>query len=168
MSQDVPSLDSLRDIVEGPPVSWWPPAPGWWIVGAIVLVAAGVAGWRAWQRWRANAYRRAALRELETATGVSTVAAILKRTALSAWPRSDVASLSGTAWCQWLRQTADTPLSDEVADMLASGVYRSDLTAVDPLREFASHWIRTHRVQDGASRPPHKETHSWLQAQEAG
>ena len=39
-----------------------------------------VVAFRAWRTWRANAYRRAALRELAAATSVAVIAEILKRT----------------------------------------------------------------------------------------
>ena len=67
MNPDPGSLDNLRDIVELPAVSWWPLAPGWWIVIALVAVIAAVNGMRAWKQWKANAYRRAALEELRSA-----------------------------------------------------------------------------------------------------
>lgn len=151
MIQEVPdsgaySLDRLQDIVEAPSVGWWPPAPGWWVVAAGALVVVGIAGMRAWQSWQANAYRRAALQELDTATTVAAVAGILKRTALAAWPRANVASLSGAAWCAWLRQTASAELPQDVAETLSSGVYRADQKASQPLLAFAGRWIRDHQL----------------------
>lgn len=143
---DASSLDRLQDIVEASPVSWWPPAPGWWVVGAVVLLAGCIAGIRAWQRWQAQAYRRAALQELDTATTVAAVAGILKRTALAAWPRANVASLSGAAWCDWLRQTAAAELTQEVADTLSRGIYRHDQSASAALLAYAGRWIRDHQV----------------------
>ena len=94
---DPTSLQNLRDIVEPAPVPWWPPAVGWWI---LLVVVAAFAVWlasRAWRRRHANAYRRAALKELRSATNPVEIAEILKRTALCAFPRTAVASLSGEA-----------------------------------------------------------------------
>ena len=114
MNNDPASLENLRDIVVPPPVPWWPPAPGWWIVFAMLLVTVAVFGFRAWRSWHANAYRRQALRELRGVTSVAKIAEILKRTALGAYPRTDVASLSGTAWCQWLEETGGRPVPENV------------------------------------------------------
>ena len=80
MNSDPASLDNLRDIVVPPSVPWWPPAPGWWVVFALLTLAIAVFAWRRWRAWHANAYRREALRELQAATSAAEVAEILKRT----------------------------------------------------------------------------------------
>ena len=91
---DPTSLQNLRDIAEPAPVPWWPPAVGWWILFVIVAAAVIWIALRAWRRWQANAYRRAALEELRSATNQVEIAKILKRVALCAFPRTDVASLT--------------------------------------------------------------------------
>jgi hypothetical protein len=89
-----------------PPVSWWPPAPGWYVVGALAVALAVWSAWRGWERWRAAVYRRAALAELrrlerraadgsQHAAALREVPALVKRTALAAYPLGTVASLSG-------------------------------------------------------------------------
>ena len=35
---DPTSLENLFGLVVPPPVPWWPPAPGWFVVGGMVLV----------------------------------------------------------------------------------------------------------------------------------
>jgi len=37
------SLDQLQDIQLPTAVSWWPPAPGWWLLGLLVLALAATA-----------------------------------------------------------------------------------------------------------------------------
>ncbi len=41
----------LRDIHLPAEPSWWPPAPGWWVLAALVLVAIVAAAWM-WRRHR--------------------------------------------------------------------------------------------------------------------
>ena len=63
-------LAALHPLREPLPVGWWPPAPGWWLLAALVLVALLALAWFALRRYRANAYRRQALARLrELATG---------------------------------------------------------------------------------------------------
>ena len=62
---DPASLEHLHDIIVPPPVSMWPPAPGWYVIGAVLLVLLAILVVRVVSRWHANAYRRIALRELE-------------------------------------------------------------------------------------------------------
>ena len=145
---DAASLDNLRDIAEPVPVSWWPLAPGWWVVIAVTAVTLLAFGYRAWQRWKANAYRRAALAELHSATSDADVAEVLKRTALSAFPRTNVASLTGAAWCRWLSDTCGVDIPDIVSQRLAAGVFRDGATRTRELVEFAKRWINDHKNQE--------------------
>lgn len=96
-----------------PSISLWPQTWGSRLVIAlaVVLLAAGL--WRLLSRYRANAYRRAATRELaaieqQAATGAaygidaSAVALLVRRTALVAFPRQQIASLTGQRWLTFL------------------------------------------------------------------
>jgi len=152
MTADDASLENLRDIVMPEPVSWWPLAPGWWVLLGCVAVGAIVTIVRLVRRWRANAYRRAALQELKSADTVAAIADVLKRTALCAWPRSDVAALSGTAWCDWLATTSHAPLPDSTTRILTNDVFRDSSTpeAVGELTTFAVTWIRQHSASGEA------------------
>src|SRR5690348_12337591 len=101
---DPSDLSNLRDIVLPPEVALWPPAPGWWIVAAGSVAATAILIAMAVTRHRRNAYRRAALGELDAADARD-ISAVLKRAALAAWPRGEVASLTGTAWLAFLDRT---------------------------------------------------------------
>ena len=147
MNPDAASLDNLRDIVVPPPVPWWPPAAGWWVVMALLSGTLVVIIYRSWRTWQANAYRRAAIRELQSATTVAQVAAVLKRTALVAFPRVDIAALSGSAWFEWLGKTGAGRVSDSVALALTQGVFETvEAGDIQEVRAFASGWIKHHQV----------------------
>jgi len=109
---DAGSLQKLNDIVAPGPVDWWPPAPGWYVLGAIALVVLLVLTFRWWRRWQENRYRRQAMTELELIRGQASreslqqLPALLKRAALSVWPREEVACLTGLAWHRFLDETA--------------------------------------------------------------
>jgi hypothetical protein len=145
MNADPASLDNLRDIVEPAAVSWWPLASGWYILFAILLTVCVALAYRAWRNWRANTYRRAAQLELQLATDIAQVSEVLKRTALVAFPRTDVASLAGAAWSDWLGQTIGEQVPAPVRESLTLGVYaETEGTNVADVSAFAAHWIQQH------------------------
>ena len=145
MNTDPASLDNLREIILPPPVPWWPLAAGWWVLLAVLAAVAVLVAFRAWRRWRSTAYRRAALRELATAANASAIAEILKRTALVAYPRKDVAALSGAAWLAWLAQTGRRRLPADVTAALTTGVFATEEAEnIAPVATFAADWIRNH------------------------
>jgi hypothetical protein len=148
MNSDPASLENLKDIVVPPAVSWWPPAIGWWLLSGVFIVAATIFAIRAFLKWKASAYRRSALAELQSAVTDAGIAEILKRTALVAYPRVDVASLSGDPWCQWLGETSGIPVTNSVRQALTAEIFReSDAPHHDQLREFAARWIVAHKNQ---------------------
>lgn len=137
---DPTDLSNLRDIVVPPAVSFWPPAPGWWGVGAVCIIAAGFAVAAVVRHRRRNAYRREALRALEAADGRD-ISAILKRAALAAFPRREVASLNGAAWLAFLDRTGGTAFSRTALLALTYGG-NGDRDAV---LVQARRWIERHR-----------------------
>jgi hypothetical protein len=143
-------LDKLHDFYQPQPPSWAPQTIGWYVVFALVLLLAAWGAWHVFASWRLNRYRREALREIE-AVDVSAIPALLKRTALAAWPREEVASLSGEAWLQFLAKHGnDSSFVDGVGRSLLELDYRR--TQLEPakeaaVRESASKWIRRHRVR---------------------
>ena len=139
-TSDPADLSNLRDIVVPPAVSFWPPAPGWWLVGAACAIAAGFTVAAAVRYRRRNAYRREALRALEMADGRD-ISAILKRAALAAFPREQVASLNGAAWLAFLDRTGGTAFAGTALLALTYGG-SGDRGAV---AAQARHWIERHR-----------------------
>jgi hypothetical protein len=107
-------MTGLRDAAMPPSVPWWPPAAGWYVVLAVLALAVAFAVRGSIRRWRAAAYRRAALAELsaiegraaDRAAAIREINALLKRVRLSETNRAGVAALSGAAWTRDLNQTA--------------------------------------------------------------
>ena len=112
---------------------------------AVLLILLAVSLIRGWQRWQANAYRRAASAELQSVSSVGQISQILKRAALVAYPRADVASLSGVAWSDWLGQTSSQEVPPSVRAAMA-GIYAREATDVAAVADFADEWIQTHRT----------------------
>ena len=48
----------LRDLHLPDAIGWWPLAPGWWVVIALVAALLGYILWRVYKHWQFNAPRR--------------------------------------------------------------------------------------------------------------
>ena len=163
-SPDPASLQNLNDIVMPATVSWWPLAPGWYVVSGLLLIALAWFGYKSLQRWMGNRYRRAALSELHLlAKGVQSatsrdsslrqIPVLLKRTALSAYPRTQVASLSGQDWTCFLNSKIGIPaFTGSISSTLGYLSYsRGDLNAVDSqaasaLLNASALWLKQHQT----------------------
>jgi len=165
------ALEQLHDVVTPPPPSWLPQTWGWAALALVLVVVATVTARRRRRRREANRYRLEALAELaaletrwnesahaDAAARASTLRALpplLKRVALAAWPREQVACLTQEPWTDWLRASAppSLPLPDAATRLLDDLEYRSSqsLAAIgdDDARAClaaARQWIETHRV----------------------
>lgn len=155
---DPGSLQNLNDIVLPGAVAWWPPAPGWYAVLAIVLAVLLRVLFRALKAWQKNTYRRQALRELlairkQGSEAAGELSVLLKRAALSAWPRDDVASLSGAGWHAFLDRTApDGEFATRMGAMLdqfaysTRGAYQPTGPEFEQLCRAVEHWLKNHRA----------------------
>jgi hypothetical protein len=163
MNPDPTSLERLHDIVVPPPVPWWPPAPGWsWVLGALGIgLACGLI--RLVLRWQRNRYRREALAVLARSEDdladparrglvIAGLAELLKRAALTAWPRETVASLTGPAWLAFLDRSAGmTGFADGPGQWLERIAYEpgTAATLAEPqareLVALARTWLCHHR-----------------------
>ena len=110
----------LRDLHLPEPVGWWPLAPGWWVV--LALLAAGLVwlAWRWYRAWQFEAPRRHALRELARIEAEylehrnpvelgKALSELLRRGMLAYAPRADMAGLTGEAWLAWLDEGMSVP-----------------------------------------------------------
>lgn len=148
-------LNLMHELVMPEPVAWLPQTPGWWIVLGWILAVLLLLAWQFAKRRRRDRYRRDALAELKAiaaqpelgpAESAQHIAALLKRTALVAYPREDVAALYGDDWASFLKESAgnDRQVRD-AADSLAAAAYRPDADG-SVLTGPARRWIRLHRA----------------------
>ncbi len=166
---DPASLDRLHDVVSPPPISWWPVAPGWYALAAVVTI--GVIGLLWWARERSlrDRYRHEALGELASlraeALPVGRCAAdrmiLLKRTALSAYPRAEVASLSGASWWRYLDEHVDEPLfAAGLGEECEALAYRDTAESEEAARRLerfdlaVERWIRRHHPATAGETSP--------------
>jgi hypothetical protein len=159
MNADPGSLENLHDLVLPVPVPWWPPAPGWVIVSAALVMALGWWLIRAIRHWQKNSYRREALVLLGEIDGATAeLPTLIKRVALSAYPRERVASLTGEQWLAFLDQTGQTDaFTTGAGRWLARLAYEPQLAAslstteLNRLRTAVRDWILRHQPEETPS-----------------
>jgi hypothetical protein len=163
-----PQALTLRDIhLPGAP-SLWPPAPGWWVL-AILLLALIAWGVRVLlRRRRIRQQRRQVLEALATLQSglagdrspaqLAAIGELLRRLALTRYPRTEVASLSGGAWLRFLDDTGGQGrFSDGPGQVFADGPYRRHLPPdldTDDLAALVRDWVEQNTgAPDAGSRP---------------
>jgi hypothetical protein len=146
------SLQNLNPIVMPDPVGWWPLAPGLQVLLAVLALGMGVLAWRRWLAWRDDRYRREALRELASMTDLALLPSLLKRAALSAYPRERVAALHGADWHRFLDESAGLDRfatgCGATLDRLAYGGGAADEADAQALRDAARAWLQRHERAD--------------------
>ena len=142
-------LLQLAPLREPAAISWWPAAPGWWILLALSVTLLTGVFLRLRKRRRKNAYRRIALAALEELrsrkAGKDELNRLLKTAALRAYPREQVAGLHGAAWQQFLASSCPKVALGAFAE-LDTLYQREPSPASGHLFEAAENWISQHEV----------------------
>jgi hypothetical protein len=158
------SIIDLRDIVIPEPVGLWPPALFVWVLLGAVCLGLALLIWRWVARWRAGAYRREGLARLsqiegrllsqgKEAAALADLSILLKRVALAAFPRKQVAPLYGEKWLEFLDSTCkDCKFSSGPGQLLiaATDTRIKEITVHSndgkQLVRLAGVWIKRHQV----------------------
>jgi hypothetical protein len=119
---------ALRDIHVPASAPWWPPAPGWWLLAALVLAIGAIAC--VW-RLRRRRHRAAAARLFDDGVAthdapsarVAAISELLRRAARRLDPGAD--RLEGDAWLAFLdADTRATAFSQGPGRVLLDGAFR--------------------------------------------
>ena len=155
-------LAQLADIHLPEPVSYWPPAFGWWILAAIALVLLAIlirklAAIRREQKicqyalaelgrcYDAFSHAEPATLEQSRLDYVNQFNTVVRRVALVHYPQANVASLDGAAWVDFIRQKGESSLmTDEIAAALQYGRFQKKCDVdVDAMQGFGQRWIES-------------------------
>ncbi|EWC40295.1 DUF4381 family protein [Pseudomonas stutzeri] len=160
-------LDQLAPLIQPEPIAWWPPAPGWWLLGLLSMLCLA-ALWRTRHRLHKprlrtspepelEPQRREALIELSrlskpyggqpASQWLQQLNALLKRLCRIRYPDDHPHTLSGRAWLAFLDNRC--PAAGLTRWMvLVEGTYRAecrlDDKAIDGLEQAVDIWIRKH------------------------
>ncbi len=167
---DPGSLKNLYDIITPEPVAWLPPAPGWYVSAVIALYLIISICLHRFRIWRRNKYRREALAELnrladqvqnrqQRETALRAMPVLLKRTALAAFRRDTVASLSGRAWLKFLDKTGSTDaftrgtgrLLPKLAYLSSAAIENISSNQIAELVTLMREWIKKHASSEEIS-----------------
>ena len=153
-------LHGMNEVVLPNAISWLPQTLGWQVLLLAVMAFIVMRLASALLSWYYNRYRSAALVALDSlfaspkrAVAAKQLPELLKATALQAYPRETVASLTGEEWLAFLNITAPTPCFDEVNGKLLMRLSYHNVDCVglsdaelDSLYAAAKHWVQMHEV----------------------
>lgn len=145
----------LRDIHLPEPVSWWPPAPGWWLLLILIITLTVLVPWliKRWRRQSLNSLAQAEFKQLQrrfqqhqdSVQLAQDISALLRRVCMSYTSRSQAASLIGDDWLQQLDALSQQPLfNSDIGHQLLTAPYQAsnDIDA-QALLNTCRDWLKT-------------------------
>ena len=149
-------LVNLKDIHLPPAVSFWPPAPGWWILSVLFISFIIIGGLLIYKRYKKRKPITEALRILKNlqilhensqdeVKSLRYLSNLLRRTALTFYKHDAVASLHGPSWLEFLDKTGNTQeFSKGAGKVLGNEAFQKNLnTDMDILFSLVKKWINT-------------------------
>ncbi|MGB0468881.1 MAG: DUF4381 domain-containing protein [Pontibacterium sp.] len=133
-------------------IGWWPLAPGWWLLLLLVFMLTGLLFW--WLRRRKADRRRFCLAEFEQIKHrfkqsqdetvlLTDCSALLKRSALTLFPREQVAALSGERWLTFLLENSKG-CDESQLRCLVDGPYQPQVKVpAEALLAGCKQWLKT-------------------------
>ena len=155
-----PQTLDLRDIHLPEPISWWPIAPGWWmLIASALLIIAVIFILR--KAYLARQLKRDIAAELDIIKQqfqktqnksqlAKSLSILLRRASISYYPKTDIAGLTGEHWLAYLDKTNLKPsknnsFKSNAGKVLLSAPYLPDSTKLDfdaqSLIELCESWL---------------------------
>ena len=151
-------LVNLKDIHLPPPVSFWPPAPGWWILALLLISTLFIGGVWLYRKYKKIKPRTEALRILkdleilyrnsqDEIVSLRNLSNLLRRTALTFYDNDAVASLQGSSWLEFLDKTGKTKeFSQGAGKVLGYEVFQQNVNPnMNALFPLVKKWISSSR-----------------------
>lgn len=164
--QDTIYISGLEPLIAPEKVASWPLAPGWYVLAGLLLLALLLLLFLWIRRRRENRYRIIALKQLgeihasagdKPAQGdIQALNRLLKETALTVYPREQVAALYGNEWLGFLDQSCiGTNFTGLSGKFLGTAAYLDEEKVNirkdqwDQLLMEVKTWIKKHKLYIG-------------------
>ena len=147
-------LANLKDIHLPPPVSLWPPAPGWWILAVLLILFFFISAVWIFRQHKKRKPKTEALRILkdlqilyqsskDEVVSLRNLSNLLRRTALTFYDNNEVASLQGSSWLEFLDKTGKTKeFTKGAGKVLGNEVFQQKVNPdMDALFPLVKKWI---------------------------
>jgi len=133
-------LEQLRDVHTPDSIGSWPPAIGWVLLVVFITLGISALVWFTIRWYRANAWRRAALKEFKllkqsyqqspSPQSLSMIVILLKRCASTVKQNSALLAVTGEQWRLTL-QESESPLQTHDLELLTTGHYQASCERLD-------------------------------------
>ena len=157
-----PQALTLRDIHLPEPISWWPIAPGWWIIFASLFLLIVVI-FIAKRMYISKQLKRDIKAELKNIKQqfqqtqnkpqlAKALSVLLRRASMSYYPKTDIAGLTGDHWLSYLDESnanasAGNNFQSDTGKVLLSAPYLPDNTVLDfdaqTLIQLCESWLQS-------------------------
>ena len=159
----------LKDIHIPEPIGIWPLAWGWYgLIGLLIVIIIaliyGIKRIKQRAAIKSAAKLLAAIKQQkqDNLQSLADLSIWLRRVVITVAPRSDVASLTGTAWLNYLDSVfTDAPFSQGVGRCLADSPYRKNLPEdidIDQLFSLCERWLAKQKPRIAVKLPRNKLT----------
>lgn len=149
------SLDHLNDIIVPDAVGFFPMAPGWVILGCLMVTFLFHLAIKHYLLYKRSLYKREALQELyslttEDAQGTVSLLDLAKRVGIAAYGRGEVARLEGDLWWDFMENNSKVRVNGELRDDIKVLLYDKNTAYVSSkykgLEGIVKAWIKTHKA----------------------
>lgn len=146
----------LRDIHLPDAISWWPPAMGWWILAVLIPLCSYLI-FRLYKRLTRKTALKFAKNQLQALKldeqltkqeKLIALSSLMRRTAISLYPRSEVASLTGEAWLNFLDHSIPVrSFNSDIGWLLTNALYRQADNShyIAPLFNLCETWLNAQK-----------------------
>ena len=150
---DLQLLQQLHDIQLPSPIPFWPMAPGWWFLAILMLALLIIGSIKSLRLIKRHQKIRAFedqiqqlnhLYQLEPQRALAELSILIKRIALTVFPRAEITPLKGQAWLTFLDKTGQTQgFSEGIGQCLATAPYQAN-PQVDflSLTQLVQQWFK--------------------------